>query len=72
MQERWAEVLQKLALDPDWLAGNVKPSGIPAIQSAAEAEKFMREQYEMYENIAISPAVRQKRIRTRGVAARIT
>ena len=59
VQERWAEVMQKLAADPDWLAGTAKLSGIPAIRSAAETEKFMREQYEMYEKIAISLGVRQ-------------
>ena len=57
--ERWADVMQKLALDPDWLAGNVKLAGIPAIRSAAETEQFMREQYELYEKIAISLGVRQ-------------
>jgi hypothetical protein len=51
--------MKKLALDPDWLAGNVKLAGIPAIRSAAETEQFMREQYELYEKIAISLGVRQ-------------
>ena len=41
------------------LAGNVKLAGIPAIRSAAETEQFMREQYELYEKIAISLGVRQ-------------
>jgi tripartite-type tricarboxylate transporter receptor subunit TctC len=57
--ERWAEAMQKLARDPDWLAGNVKLTGIPAIRSAAETEQFMREQYELYEKIAIALGVRQ-------------
>jgi tripartite-type tricarboxylate transporter receptor subunit TctC len=57
--ERWAEVMRKLALDADWLAGNVKLAGIPAIRSPAETEQFMREQYELYEKIAISLGVRQ-------------
>ena len=59
VQDKWVEVMQKLARDPDWLAGNVRLSGIPAVRSAAETEKFMREQYEMYEKIAISLGVRQ-------------
>jgi tripartite-type tricarboxylate transporter receptor subunit TctC len=59
VQDKWAEVMQKLAADPDWIAGNAKLSGIPAVRSAAETEKFMREQYEMYEKIAISLGVRQ-------------
>lgn len=57
--ERWAEVMQKLAADPDWLAGNVRLAGIPSIRSAAETEQFMREQYELYEKIATSLGVRQ-------------
>lgn len=59
VQEKWAEVMQKLAADPDWLAGNAKLSSIPAIRSAADTERFMREQYEMYEKIAISLGVRE-------------
>ena len=57
--ERWAEVMQKLALDPDWLAGNARLAGIPAIRTAAETGQFMREQYELYEKIAISLGARQ-------------
>jgi len=57
--EHWAGVMQKIAHDPDWLAGNVKLSGIPSIRSAAETEQFMREQYELYEKIATSLGVRQ-------------
>lgn len=59
VQDKWAEVMQKLAADPDWLAGNARLSGIPSVRSAAQTESFMREQYEMYEKIAISLGVRQ-------------
>ena len=59
VQDKWAEVMQKLAVDPDWLAGNARLSGIPSVRSAAQTESFMREQYEMYEKIAISLGVRQ-------------
>ena len=57
--DKWAEVLGKLANDPDWIAGNAKLGGIPAIRSAAETEKFVREQYELYEQLAISLGVRE-------------
>ena len=58
-REKWTQTLQKLASDPDWLAGNAKIGGIPAIRSAAETEKFMKEQYELYEQLATSLAIRE-------------
>jgi len=57
--DRWADVLAKLAKDPDWLAGNAKVGGIPAIRSQAETERYVREQYELYERLAISLGIRQ-------------
>jgi tripartite-type tricarboxylate transporter receptor subunit TctC len=56
---KWQEVLSKLATDPDWLAGNAKLGGIPAIRSAAETGKFVREQYELYEQLATSLGIRE-------------
>jgi tripartite-type tricarboxylate transporter receptor subunit TctC len=57
--DRWIEALGKVAQDPDWLAGNVKIGGIPSIRSQAETEKFVREQYELYEKLATSLGIRQ-------------
>ena len=57
--DRWNEALAKVAQDPDWLAGNAKLGGIPAVRSQAETEKFVREQYELYEKLAISLGIRQ-------------
>jgi tripartite-type tricarboxylate transporter receptor subunit TctC len=57
--DRWTEALGKLARDADWLAGNAKVGGIPAIRSSAETERYVREQYELYEKLAISLGVRQ-------------
>jgi putative tricarboxylic transport membrane protein len=50
--ERWSEALAQLARDPAWLTGNEKLGGIPAIRSPAETEKFVREQYQIYEKLA--------------------
>jgi len=57
--DKWIEVLGKLASDPDWLAGNAKVGGIPAIRSPAETMKFVREQYELYERLATSLGIRE-------------
>ena len=57
--DRWADVLAKLARDPDWLAGNAKVGGIPAIRSQAETERYVRDQYELYEKLATSLGIRQ-------------
>ena len=50
--ERWTQALEQLSHDPAWLAGNEKLGGIPAIRSPSETEKFVREQYELYESLA--------------------
>lgn len=49
---RWSAALTQLASDPAWLAGVAKLGGIPAVRSPADTEKFVREQYELYENLA--------------------
>jgi tripartite-type tricarboxylate transporter receptor subunit TctC len=57
--DKWTGALGKLASDPDWLAGNARIGGIPAIRSPAETEKFVREQYELYERLAASLGIRE-------------
>ena len=57
--QKWTQVLAKLANDPDWLAGNAKLGGIPSIRSPAETEKFVRDQYELYEGLATSLGIRE-------------
>ena len=57
--ERWSEVLAQLARDPGWLAGNEKLGGLPAIRSAADTERFMAEQFRIYEGLAERLGLRQ-------------
>ena len=57
--DKWADVMAKLAQDPDWLAGNAKIGGIASIRSPSETEKFVRGQYELYERLATSLGIRQ-------------
>jgi tripartite-type tricarboxylate transporter receptor subunit TctC len=57
--ERWSNVLAKLARDPGWVAGNEKLGGIPAVRSPAETDKFVREQYQLYERLAERLGLRQ-------------
>ncbi len=57
--DKWADVFQKLAKDPDWQAGNARIGGIAAIRSPAETEKYVREQYEMYSKLAAALGMRQ-------------
>jgi tripartite-type tricarboxylate transporter receptor subunit TctC len=56
---KWVEVLGRLAKDPDWQAGNAKLGGIAAIRSPAETEKFVREQYELYDKLVSTLGIRQ-------------
>jgi tripartite-type tricarboxylate transporter receptor subunit TctC len=57
--DRWTEVLGKLAQDAEWVAANARIGSIPAIRSAAETTKFVKEQYELYERLAISLGIRE-------------
>ena len=50
--DRWTEVLGGLAKDSAWLEGTRRIGGIPSIRSPEETEKFVREQYALYENLA--------------------
>jgi tripartite-type tricarboxylate transporter receptor subunit TctC len=56
--ERWTGALAKLARDSDWLARNEKLGGVPAIRSPAETEAFVREQYQLYEQLALRLGLR--------------
>jgi len=57
--DRWTEVFAKLPQDPDWQKGNARIGGIAAIRSPAESEKFMREQYELYNGLITTLGIRQ-------------
>jgi putative tricarboxylic transport membrane protein len=57
--ERWVDAFAKLSKDPDWQSGNAKLGGIAAIRSPAETEKFVREQYELYEKLVGLLGIRQ-------------
>lgn len=57
--DRWVDTFARLAKDPDWQAGNAKLGGIAAIRSKAETEKFVREQYELYDGLVTSLGIRQ-------------
>jgi tripartite-type tricarboxylate transporter receptor subunit TctC len=56
---RWSDVMGKLAHDPGWLAGNEKLGGVPAVRSPADTERFVRDQYELYERLAERLGLRQ-------------
>lgn len=56
---KWADVFARLAKDPDWQAGNARLGGIAAIRSPDETEKYVREQYELYDKLATALGVRQ-------------
>jgi tripartite-type tricarboxylate transporter receptor subunit TctC len=57
--DRWTAALASLAKDPEWLAAIAKIGGIPAIRSAADTERFVREQYELYDRLITALGIRQ-------------
>ena len=57
--DRWVEVFARLAADAEWQQGNARIGGIAAIRSPAETEKFVREQYELYDKLVATLGIRQ-------------
>jgi tripartite-type tricarboxylate transporter receptor subunit TctC len=57
--DKWVEVFARLAADTDWQQGNSRLGGIAAIRSPAETEKFVREQYELYDKLISTLGIRQ-------------
>jgi len=57
--DRWVDVFARLAKDPDWQSGNARIGGIAAIRSPAETERFVREQYELYDKLVTALGIRQ-------------
>jgi len=57
--DRWADVFARLAKDRDWQSGNSKLGGIAAIRSKEDTEKFVREQYELYDRLVTTLGIRQ-------------
>jgi tripartite-type tricarboxylate transporter receptor subunit TctC len=57
--DKWASALASVAKDPEWLAGIAKIGGIPAIRSPAETEKYLREQFELYDALITTLGIRQ-------------
>jgi tripartite-type tricarboxylate transporter receptor subunit TctC len=57
--DRWVDVFAHLAKDPDWIAGNARLGGIVAIRSPAETEKYVKEQFELYDKLVTSLGIRQ-------------
>jgi tripartite-type tricarboxylate transporter receptor subunit TctC len=56
---KWVDVFARLAKDKDWQAGNARIGGIAAIRSPAETEKFVREQFELYNGLVTALGIRQ-------------
>jgi tripartite-type tricarboxylate transporter receptor subunit TctC len=48
---QWSQVLQQAAKDPQWIAGEEKIGSIPRILSPQETERFVGEQYRVYQQL---------------------
>ena len=57
--DRWTSVLASVAKDPEWLAGIAKIGGIPAIRSPADTERYVKEQYDLYDRLITILGIRQ-------------
>lgn len=57
--DRWVAALGSVAKDPEWLAGIAKIGGIPAIRSPADTERYVKEQFELYDRLIGNLGIRQ-------------
>lgn len=57
--DRWVDVFQRVARDPEWQQGNARIGGIAAIRSPAESDAFVREQFELYDKLIGTLGIRQ-------------
>jgi tripartite-type tricarboxylate transporter receptor subunit TctC len=57
--ERWSKVMERLARDPDWIAGNEKLGGVPAVRTPAQTEEFVRAQFALYYKLAMRLGMRE-------------
>jgi tripartite-type tricarboxylate transporter receptor subunit TctC len=57
--DRWVDVFARLSKDPEWQQGNARLGGIAAIRSPAESDRFLREQYELYDKLVGALGIRQ-------------
>jgi tripartite-type tricarboxylate transporter receptor subunit TctC len=57
--ERWSKVMAQLARDPDWIAGNEKLGGVPAVRSPQETGAFVRTQFALYFKLASRLGLRE-------------
>jgi tripartite-type tricarboxylate transporter receptor subunit TctC len=57
--DKWVDVFARLAQDPEWQKGNARIGGIAAIRSPAESQKFVQEQFELYDSLVTSLGIRQ-------------
>jgi tripartite-type tricarboxylate transporter receptor subunit TctC len=57
--DRWTDVMAKLSRDAAWIAGVEKLGGIPAVRTPAETDKFVRDQYQLYDRLSERLGLRQ-------------
>ncbi len=57
--ERWTAALAAVSKDPEWLAGIARIGGIPAIRSPADTERYVHEQFDLYDKLITTLGIRQ-------------
>jgi len=57
--KRWSDILRRVAADPQWLAGNAKLGGLPVLASTRNPEKFVEEQFTLYDQLITTLEIRQ-------------
>lgn len=57
---KWTEVMQQVATDAQWKSGNEKFGGMPRVMPPAETERFVAEQFRVYQGLARQLGLEQK------------
>jgi tripartite-type tricarboxylate transporter receptor subunit TctC len=58
--QKWGDTLKQVSTDAAWKAGNDKFGGIPHVLSPAETERFVGDQFRVYQGLAKQLGLEQK------------
>lgn len=49
--DRWQRIMSDVAKDKHWLQANARSGSVPAVRSASETQRFVREQFDFYNKL---------------------
>ena len=57
--DRWQQIMAAVAKDEHWLQLNARSGSVPAVRSAGETQRFVREQFDFYNKLIAELGIRR-------------